>query len=524
MEVIERIIAALIVALFLCLTTVKAIGIMQQSGYQNKVFWRWLKRKDNLFYNRISVLALCLALATAVVSLCFSFLGTEWAVILSAVPFFLLLGVFLWSDRKYALKVESVRTGRWIRLAGVYYFLVATFSYILIAVLGFLAELNGSKLYALIAYVPVAVLPLTFPALLCLANAITGVFENTRNRRFIKRAGQVLNEREILRVGIVGSYGKTSVKNILKTLLSEKFTVVETPASYNTPMGIAKTVFSAEFDKKQVFIAEMGARKKGDIQELCDLVSPDYAIFTGVCAQHILSFGSIEEILQEKSKIIPATKKSVVCGNGLQGKVAGKNIRFATAYDNVRIESDRTAFTLTIDEECFAVDTALLGRSAAENISMAATLCLEMGMTATEIAAGIAKLQPITHRLQRLENGGVYILDDGYNCNIEGAKVALEVLKKHEGRTCVVTPGIVEGGILEEELNRRLGELFIGLDSVILVGDTLIGAVKTGYAEAGGDMEKLTVVHTLTEAQETLRAWLQVGDCVLFLNDLPDVW
>ncbi len=527
-EVVEKMVSALVIACLLCLSTVKAIGVMQQGGYKTKTFWRWLRSKENLFYNKLSVLALCLALATTVTALCFSFLGVRWALTLSALPCFILLLYFLWSEGKYALKVPAKRTGRYLRLFAVYFLFTAIFTYALIATLGVLSDWNGSKLYALVAYAPVAIAPLLLPVWLILANGFTGIFENARNRRFVKRAGQVLSEREILRVAVVGSYGKTSVKNILKTLLGEKYTVVETPASYNTPMGIAKTVRSEEFNGKEVFIAEMGARRKGDIRELCDLVHPDYALFTGVCEQHILTFGSIENVLKEKSEVLRHGAKIVVCGEGLRGRVERSDgVLFAgeNNIQNLQISTEKTTFTLLVGGEKLAVETPLLGRSAAENIAMAATLAYEMGLTAAELSAGIAKLQPTPHRLARMENGGVVILDDGYNGNIKGAAVALEVLQSATGRRCVVTPGLVEGGILEEALNERLGELIAqsGVEKVILVGETLVGAVKTGYMRSG-DEERLTVVKTLQAAQEALAEWVQSGDTVLFLNDLPDIY
>ncbi len=533
-DVVERVIAALVVSLLLCLSTAKMLGIMQQGGYQNKSFWRWLKRKDNLYFNRLSVLSLCLALSTAIVALCFSFLALPWGVVLSALPFMGLLLAFGAADNKYALKVSTKRTGRFVRLFGIYYFFTALCSYILIAVLAFLGELNGSKLYSTVAYVPVAVLPLLLPALLALANGVTGVFENARNKKFVKRAGQVLDETQIVRVAVVGSYGKTSVKNILKTLLSEKFSVVETPASYNTPVGIAKTVFSSEFTGKRVFIAEMGARKSGDIAELCALVKPDYAVFTGVCAQHVATFGSVDGAFAEKSEVLRCGAKKVVCGESLKERVmdcCGGSIDESISFADGSMVKDltlgkTTRFTLALGEEYVRVETPLLGRSAVEDILLAALLAKAMGLTEKEIAKGLSKLQPVPHRLQLLENNGVYILDDGYNCNIEGAKSALEVLTALEGRGCVVTPGIVEGGILEEELNNRLGELIAnsGVEKVVLVGDTLVGAVKTGYLNAGGRAENLSVVHTLAASEGVLSEWVQRGDCVLFLNDLPDVY
>ncbi len=526
-ELVLKVVASVVSACLFCTCTFKTVGAMQQAGYKNGVFWRWLKRKDNLAYNRLAVFALCLGLSTAIVSLCFSFLGIAWALAISAVPFMLLCIFFCWADGKYALKVKTVRTGRLCRLFGVYLFFVAAVGYVLIALLGFLKDWNGSFLYGLVSYVPFAVMPLILPALLCLANAVTGIFENARNKKFVKRAGTVLNETKIIRVGVVGSYGKTSVKNILKTLLSERYSVVETPASYNTPVGIAKTVFSPEFKDKQVFIAELGARKAGDVAELCAFVKPDYAVFTGVCQQHIETFGSLENVLKEKSEILRCGAKKVVCGNSLRGMVEeDETAAFVCATKDVQTALTGTQFVLTLGGEKIAVNTKLLGVGGVENIAMAATLAYEMGVTTAEIARGIEKLQPVPHRLQLLENNGVYILDDGYNCNIVGAKAALSVLRTHAGRACVVTPGIVECGILEEEINGELGAALAAAnaDLVILIGQTLIQPVKDGYLQAGGAEEKLKSALTLTDGQTLLADWVQAGDAVLFLNDLPDVY
>ena len=136
------------------------------------------------------------------------------------------------------------------------------------------------------------------------------------------------------------------------------------------------------------------------------------------------------------------------------------------------------------------------------------------------------KLQPIPHRLELLEKRGVFILDDGYNANPMGAKEALTALSRFSGRKCVVTPGLVECGILEKEINGELGRQIaeLGLDKVILVGETLVGAVKEGYESAEGNMDVLTTVKTLADAQVLLGEWIQRGDAVLFLNDLPDVY
>lgn len=518
-------------ALLLSVAAANSVGVMQQCGYKNGGYWRWLRRKDNLFYNRLSVLALMLALATTVVSLCFSFLDYAWSLGLAAATYALLCLLFILASKKYALKVKTKRTGRAVRL-----FVLFCLLNIALAVGAFwglwaLAKWNGSEIYSLIAYAPLALLPICLPSTLIIANAITGVFENARNRKFVKRAGQVLDETEIIRVGIVGSYGKTSVKNVLKTILSEKYSVVETPESYNTPMGIAKTVFSSEFANKQVFIAEMGARRKGDISELCALVKPDYAIFTGVCEQHIATFESLDAVWLEKSEILKNTAKKTVCGKSLRARIENgafdeEKITYACVAENISFGATETEFILNMDGESARAKTRLLGNAAVENIALAATLAKELGLNAEEIARGISKLQSIPHRLELIEQNGVYILDDGYNCNPIGAREALAALCRFGGGKCIVTPGIVECGVLEEKINEALGEDIAkaGLDKVLLVGDTLVGAVKRGYVAAGGDEAKLTVVKTLDLAQAELSKWLKAGDCVLFMNDLPDVY
>lgn len=535
-EVLERIAASLLCATLFCLMTVKMLGAMQQAGYKNGAFLRWLEKRENMLFNRLCVLALCLALSSAITALCFSFLGLKLALLVSALPFVFLLLAYLYSDRKRALKVAIVKTGRLVRLLICYFFFVLCFSYLFIALLAFLALWNGSSLYGLIAYVPFALIVPILPFILCLANAFMGVFENARNKKFVKRAGQVLDEKKIVRIGIVGSYGKTSVKNILQTILSEKYKVVATPLSYNTPIGIAKTVALPEFESAEILIAEMGARKTGDIAELCKIVKPDFAIFTGVCEQHIQTFGSVENVFAEKSEIIKSGA-FVVCGENLKARVEeafekeyiDEAVAFAgsSQVEDLQFLPTQTKFVLRLGEEKIDVSTRLLGRAAVENIALACVLAYEcLGLSVGEIARGVEKIEPVPHRLQLIESGGAYILDDGYNCNLVGAKEALNALGRFTGGKCVVTPGIVECGVLEEEINGELGKEIAeaGLDKVVLVGETLVGAVKAGYVQTGGDMEKLVVVKTLDEAKTELAGWLGAGDCVLFLNDLPDVF
>ncbi len=542
MEQLLKIIAALVCSCFFFVGTFKLLGGAQQAGYKASGLFRWLKRKGNTFYARLAVWATLLLFSAAITVLCFSFAGVEGALCLSSVPVFGFSLFFCFIDRKYALKVPVVLTGRVKRLGAVYYFITACVSYGVIALCAFVGDLVAAKsgcwLYPFVQYLPAALLPLLLPAFFLLAMLITAPFEQAHNRAFVRKASEKLAQTKMVRVGIVGSYGKTSVKQILTALLSQKYKVCATPASYNTPVGIAKTVTGESFDGAEVFVAEMGARKKGDIEELCQTVRPDYALFTGVCAQHVATFGSLEEVKREKCAILRSGAKKIVCASSLQEELKEETAdlsqeeRAAALYldgseiEGLQLYCDRTAFTLKVGGEEIAVSVPLLGKHSAENIALCAVLAYEMGLSVQEIEKGLATLAPVEHRLQLIRQNGIYILDDGYNANEKGAGEAIDALCRFTGKKIVVTPGLIETGILEKQLGQKLGEKLASadLDKIILIGETQIAPVKEGYLQSGGDKEKLALSPSLEKAKVLLTQELRAGDAVLFLNDLPDVY
>ena len=253
------------------------------------------------------------------------------------------------------------------------------------------------------------------------------------------------------------------------------------------------------------------------------MVCPTIGVVTGITCQHVETFGSLDAIRAEKGVLAKRTQKCVL-GRSAADMDTGNALVMGRDFDaeDVQVGLSGTSFTLRLPEGSVPVNVPLLGRHAADDVALAAALCALLGMTLSEIAAGIQKLAPVAHRLERRNSNGVVILDDAYNCNPEGAKNAVEVLRTADGAKFVVTPGIVELGQLEEEVNEQLGAALVGLDRVILVGETLVLDVRNGYLAAGGGAEKLTIVPTLTAAQELLAKELSAGDCVLFLNDLPD--
>ena len=534
-DFIGKLATCIVTTCLLYTATFKSLGILQQAGYENEAFLRWLKRKDNLYFNRLTVWSVLTLFTATLASVATALVGKEVSLVAFVSVCYLFAFFYCLVDKKYALKVPVKLTARLQRLSLAYLFVTATAIYLILSVLGVLEFLIDNKVYTLFSILPLALVPILTPALLVLANTLLSPFEKKNNARYLKQAKTKLQSANLLRIGVVGSYGKTSVKNILASILSQKYSVVVTPESYNTPMGIAKTVNCFGVETAEVFIAEMGARREGDIAELCEFVEPDYAIFTGVCRQHLETFQTEENLLNAKCEIVKGVKRTVVCGESLRGKI--QNCATLTPDEkakclfvdmakisNLRLEPTKTTFTIQLGEERLDIKTTLLGDSAVENITLAVTMAYALGLTKTEIALGLETVKPIEHRLSLIENGGVYILDDAYNCSERSAREAVAALCRFEGRKFIVTPGIVECGVLEETINAELGARLAqaNLDRVLLVGQTLVQSIKDGYLKAGGNPERLTVYPCLEDATAVLSKELRVGDAVLFLNDLPD--
>ena len=514
----------------------RSLGALQQAGYNGSKYAAWVRRKGNMVRSRGTLLAFLIALSSLVLGICFSFAG-EWAAYVALFPIPLFCVLFCAADRS-ALKVPLVRTARAKRILALDFFLLLLAAAALV--------LGANALYRLVwpqvglvghlRYLPLAVLPLLFPEILRLANALEKPFSSAKNRRYLAAAKKKLLAAPCVKIGITGSCGKTSVKNFLAGILGESCRVFATPASYNTPLGIAKAIEGVDLTQYDYFIAEMGARHKGDIADLCELVRPDHCIVTGICPQHLETFGTVEGIVAAKGEILRGTKPGgfAVIGQdeytarldpaaaGLKKVAVGEHGEFG-AFD-VHCSPAGIEFKLAMGILQMPVRSRLLGAHNAQNIALAAALASKLGVEKEEIASAVAGLDFVPHRLQPLEAGGVIVLDDAYNANVRGAAAALEVLRLFGGRKFVVTPGLVELGVLEESENAALGERMVGLDRILLVGSTLVTAVRKGYLAAGGIEERVSVHPTLDAAKEALGQELMPGDTVLFLNDLPDIY
>ena len=397
---------------------------------------------------------------------------------------------------------------------------------------------------AILLFSEIAVINLT------VANLLIYPLERTINEMYLLSARRRIKTLQPRVIGITGSYGKTSTKYILHQILSQKFNTLMTPDSYNTPMGICKVIRGELNAEHEIFIVEMGAYKRGDIRELCNLASPEIGILTAVGPQHLERFKSIENIARTKYELIeslPSEGLAVFnCDNEICAGLSDKREqggnpvrRYATepfSVDSVSDKADLTAsnirhtpeglaFTVHTNVGTSEIRTRLLGRHNVSNILAAIAVAIECGMTLEEIQKAIVNVEPVPHRLQLTSSvGNVTIIDDSFNSNPVGAKAALEVLTEiGDGKKVLVTPGMVELGEREYEENRRLGEQAAEVcDLVILVGPTRTTPILEGLKAAEYPSQQIIVVLNLEEVKQHLATQVQAGDVVLFENDLPD--
>lgn len=367
--------------------------------------------------------------------------------------------------------------------------------------------------------------------------------EESINMGFYTSAQKKIKAREDLHVvGITGSFGKTSTKFIVGTILSEKFNVLNTPESYNTPMGLSKVINNDLTPEHEVFVAEMGAKVIGEIREVAQLAQPKIGVLTSIGPVHIETFKNIDNIMKTKYELIEELPTDGVAifnyDNEYIKKLADKTFKEKMLYglehteklniyaDNIVVSELGSTFTLK-DNEGNSVEctTKLLGRHNIYNILAGACVSKALGLSFEEISRGIAKIEPIEHRLNIINPGtGIIIIDDAFNSNPIGTKAALEVLGQFkEGKKFIVTPGMIELGEMEESANREFG-VNIGkvCDYVILVGEKRTQPIYEGLMETNYNKSNIFIVNNLDEATAYIGKLAKPKDVVLFENDLPD--
>jgi UDP-N-acetylmuramoyl-tripeptide--D-alanyl-D-alanine ligase len=398
---------------------------------------------------------------------------------------------------------------------------------------------------------------LAVPVLVDLACAVTAPVERRLSEPFVESAAARLQRVDPCVVAVTGSYGKTSTKSHIAHLVRPDRTVVATPASFNNRAGLARAVNEHLADGTEVFVAEMGTYRPGEIADLCRWCPPDIAVITAIGPVHLERFGSEERIVEAKSEIMERAATVVL-------QVDDK--RLAVLADRAAADGKRVLRCSAVDpaaDVCVArsadgarLSVSTLGRSLGEevavpsglqstNLACAIAVALALGVAPDDLGARLGHLPPVEHRLEAVQApSGVTILDDTYNANPAGAAEALAMLSRvgEDGETggrptvsdgspdqpaprrqVVVTPGMVELGPRQAEENRRFATACTAVATdLLVVGRTNRRALMTGAASVSGAPLRVRSVGRRDQAVAWVRQNLGSGDAVLYENDLPD--
>ena len=519
-------------AVLLTFVSYRFFQALQLSGYKVSGYFAWLKENKFADWGKLVILSF-LSCASLVITnvlledfMVFKILTYVGLIFYAIFTIVYIVNVFAVS-KKTPLKYTS-RMNRMIIMFGLLVF-ASTFALMMFSIFNIPYFSHGI----------IGATPLFVPLLVLLSYFIMWPFETLHNRFFIKKAVSKLKTHDkLIKIGITGSYAKTSVKNILKVMLSEKYKVVASPHSYNTPLGLSKTVLEDLVPSAEILIAEMGARYVGDIRELAEMIEPNYGIITATGNQHLATFGSLENVAKTKFELADfvwnnggkmffssdaniniRTKEGLECKYALSGIEKGD-----VTAQNIKTTPKGTTFTLVYGKKKIDCETTLLGVHNISNILLCASVALEFGLSLEQIASSIGKLLPTAHRLAIVpSSSSLVIIDDAYNGSVEGAKAGLEVLKSFEGKKFVITPGLVELGSEQFNSNFQFGIDMAGVvDYCIITGLTNFEALSSGLEFGGFDKSHILRAGSVSQAVELASTLSSPGDVYLFENDLPD--
>lgn len=511
-----------------------SLYMLQQNLYnENNRYIKWINRNKEKVFNSIDFLPFLLSI--------FIFLSREsftMELIFSSISFIHVKGIYdeykrnLNNQNKIKFKITS-------RIKRLYFT-----EFIIIGLLLFLLLFTNFRGIYLVLLTFTIAFNYYF---IYIVNIINKPIEKLVYYYYFNKAKKKLNNMTRLSVvGITGSYGKTSSKNILNHILSCKYITRPTPKNLNTPYGLMITInnYLDKFD--EILIAEMGAYVNGEIKEICDFVKPKYGILTLIGDAHLETFKTKENICRTKFELIESLKEDGACvlnkddpyqvdyvKNELKNKVKiiwiginNKDSDFNAI--NIKCDKNGTNFDLIYQDEKYHVETKLLGIHNVYNILSSIALGVELKVNIKDMIGKIKSILPIEHRLDIKRVNNINMIDDAYNSNPVGAKNALDVLSMMDGVKVVITPGMVELGKNEKSFNHEFGNKIASVsDYVILIGEKRCVDIKEGILEKGFDKDKLIILNKVSDAFPILykiKNETKKEVYALFENDLPDIY
>lgn len=354
---------------------------------------------------------------------------------------------------------------------------------------------------------------LTLIVTLILSNIIEKILFLLFKSRAKKR---LLENKDLKIVAITASYGKTSIKNFLYHVLKNHFKTYKTPRSVNTIVGLILDVNRDLPKDTQIYIAEAGARVKGDIKTIANFLEPQIAVVGSVGEQHIEYFKTLENIKNTKKELLLSPRLQKAFVHSSANVVPSEKIEeFPNNLHIVKSNLDGLWFDMELNGKVEHFYAPILGSFNAINLAAVVLVATHLGMSVLEINEALTTLPQVEHRLQKIEANGKIIIDDSFNGNLEGMLEAINISSNYNGRKVIITPGLVEStdsaNIL---LAKEIDKVF---DFVIITGTLNANILKANINE-----DKVFVLKDKTMLETTLARTTKSGDLILFANDAPN--
>jgi UDP-N-acetylmuramoyl-tripeptide--D-alanyl-D-alanine ligase len=355
-----------------------------------------------------------------------------------------------------------------------------------------------------------------------------------RQKRLRQETRAVLEKHPAVRIAVAGSYGKTTVKEVLAAVLAEGKRVAATPANKNVASSHANFVRQLRGDE-EVIIIEYGESRPGDIRRFIEATTPQIGIITGLAPAHLDQYKTLEAAAQDiitLAHLLPDKQQVYINGESpaLQPYIEqGYHVYTHNGLDDWRVENvtiaiEGTSFDLTDGQTMLHLKSGLLGGHLVGVLAMVAVVALRLGLTPDQVAAGIAKTKPYAHRMQPYKLGAAWVIDDAYNGNIEGVRAGTELLAVLSAtRKIYVTPGLVDQGSETAPVHVEMGQLIAAArpDVVVLMRNSVTAFIQEGLEQAGYQGEVRLETDPLG-FYNNLAHFVAAGDVVILQNDWTD--
>jgi len=351
--------------------------------------------------------------------------------------------------------------------------------------------------------------------------------------RQIRASHQIFANFGGIKIAVAGSYGKTSMKELLLTVLGQGRKVAATPANKNVAISHAR--FAKELSgNEDILIIEFGEGGPGDVARFAQNTHPTHGIITGLSPAHLDKYKTLqragEDIFSLANYVPPkqlyVNAESQAATPFIKSTYQAYNQKGVLGWkiDGVRINLDGTKFVMRKDKQILELHSGLVGRHQVGPLALAAALAYQFGLSAKQIAIGIAKTEPFEHRMQPYKLHGAWIIDDTYNGNLEGVRVGIELLHELPGRRKIyVTPGLVDQGKDSDKIHEQMGRLIAKAspDIVVLMQHSVTKHIQKGL-DIGHYKGQLLIQDDPLAFYNNLPVFVANGDLVLMQNDWPD--